>query len=363
MPGSLSEEIKRVARKFGAVKAGIAGRENLAGPPEADLAYVMPEARTAVMYYVVLDEDLIRKYLSKEDVWLYRNHFFENLQRLGEIGIGVAEALRQKGFQAAPQSPNAVYRPGSNLVSGLVPPFSLRYGCFAAGLGHIGRSGLLITREYGARVQLGGVITDAPLEPDSPLDENPCEECRICIKSCPTGFMSAKETVTFTLGGREITHAKKAMHARCAISCGGLTGLSTSGRWSTWSTGRWPIPSDDQALVRDVLQPRLQEIAASGEGHGYFRLGRVVKIEGYEQPGVLVRSREDTLVTCGNCSIICVGDADKRKELWRLLTRSGVVVEGEDGDPVAMPSADAEKLLAKREQQCGVKSAREARRV
>ena len=178
------------------------------------------------MYYVVLDEGLIRKYLSKEDVWLYRNHFFENLQRLGDIGLGVAEALRQKGFQAAPQSPNGVYRPGSNLVSGLIPPFSLRYGCFAAGLGHIGRSGLLITPEYGARVQLGGVITDAPLEPDSPLDENPCEECLICIKSCPTGFMSAKETVTFTLGGRQITHAKKAIHARCAISCGGLTGLS-----------------------------------------------------------------------------------------------------------------------------------------
>ncbi|HUS81889.1 MAG TPA: hypothetical protein VM013_01360 [Dehalococcoidia bacterium] len=353
MAGSLTDEIKRLARRFGAVKVGIAGKEGLAGPPEADMAYVMPEAQTAVVYYIVLDEGLIRQYLAKKDVWLYRNHFFENLQRLGDIGIGVAEALRREGFKAAPQSPNGVYRPGSNLVSGLMPPFSLRYGGFAAGLGHIGRSGLLITPEYGARVQLGGVITDAPLEPDSPLDENPCEECLICIKSCPTGFMSAKETVTFTLGGREITHATKAVHARCAISCGGLTGLSAGGRWSTWSTGRWPIPKDDRALLQDVVQPRLQELAASGEGQGFFRLSRLMKVEGYEQPGVLIRPREDTLTTCGNCSIICVGNSHKRKELWRILTRSGVVVEGEDGEPVAMPPAEAQKLLAEREQRPG----------
>ena len=349
MAFSLTDEIKRVARRFGAVKAGIADKENLAGPPEADMAYVMPEAKAAVMYYVVLDEGPIQKYLSKEDVWLYRNHFFENLQRLGDIGLGVAEALRRKGFQAAPQSPNAVYRPGSNLISGLIPPFSLRYGCFAAGLGHIGRSGLLITAEYGARVQLGGVITDAPLEPDRPLDENPCEECLICIKSCPMGFMSAKETVTFTLGGREITHAKKAVHARCAIGCAGLTGLSAGGRWSTWATGRWPIPKDDGVLLKDVVQPRLQEIAASGEGQGFFQFSRLMKVEGYEQPGVLLRSREDTLTTCGNCSIICVGNSDKRKELWRLLTQSGVVIEGEDGEPVVLPWREANRVLAERE--------------
>jgi epoxyqueuosine reductase len=348
MPDSLTDRIKRVARQFGAVKVGIASRENLAGPPEADISYVMPEARTAVMYYVVLDEGLIRKYLGKQDVWLYRSHFFENLQRLGDIGVGVAEALREKGFKAEPQSPNGVYRPGSNLVKGLVPPFSLRYGAVAAGLGNIGRSGVMMTAEYGARVQLGGVITEADLESDSPTEENPCDDCMICVKSCPTGFMSAKETVALTLGGREITYAKKAVHARCAISCGGLTGLSASGRWSTWSTGRWEIPKDDRELLENVVRPKLQEISASYGGRGFFGFSRLLKVEGYEQPGVLVRPREDTLVTCGNCSIICLETVEKRKQLWRLLTRSGVVVEGEDGQPVAMTPDAAQQYLAAR---------------
>jgi hypothetical protein len=75
-----------------------------------------------------------------------------------------------------------------------------------------------------------------------------------------------------------------------------------------------------------------------------------MKVEGYEQPGVLLRPREDTLTTCGNCSIVCVGTSDKRKELWRILTRSGVVVEGEDAEPVAMSPTEAQALFAEREE-------------
>lgn len=359
MADSLTDYVKRVARQFGAVKVGIASAENLAGPPEADMSYVMPEAKTAVIYYVVLDEGLIRKYLGKEDVWLYRNHFFENLQRLGDIGVAVAEALRAKGFNAEAQSPNGVYRPGSNLIKGLAPPFSLRYGAVAAGLGKMGRSSIVMTPEYGGRVQLGGVITDAELEPDSPMEEDICDDCMICVKSCPTGFMSGKETVTFTLGRREITHAKKAVHARCGISCGGFTGLSAGGRWSTWSPGRWQIPKDDGELWEGVVKPKFREISAAYGGRGFFGFSRLLKIEGYKQPGVLVRPREDTLVTCGNCSIICLETAEKRKQLWRLLTHSGVVVEGEDGQPVVMPAEKAEEYLAARERAGAIRVAAE----
>ena len=354
MTDALTDNIKRVATHLGAIGVGVASGENLAGPPEADMSYVTPDARSAVIYYVVLDEALIRKYLSKEDPWLYRNHFFENLQRLGDIGLGVAEALREKGFKAAPQSPNGVYRPGSNLIRGLLPPFSLRYGAVAAGLGNIGRSGIVLNPEYGARIQLGGVITDAPLEPDTPSDQYICDNCKICIKSCPTGFMSATDMVTFTLGGREITHAKKAMHARCAVACGGMTGLASNGRWSTWSTGRWPIPADDGELWENVVKPRLQEIAAAEAGRGFTSFSRVLKIEGYEQPGVLVRSREDTLVTCGNCSIICLETPEKRKQLWRMLSGSGVVIENDNGEPVAMTPTEAERILAARQRRLAV---------
>ena len=36
--------------------------------------------------------------------------------------------------------------------------------------------------------------------------------------------------------------------ARCQMACGGITGLHPSGKWSTWSPGRFIIPETDEEL-------------------------------------------------------------------------------------------------------------------
>lgn len=59
----------------------------------------------------------------------------------------------------------------------------------AAGLGDIGRNGLLITKEYGSMIRLGAVTTDLPLQMDSPssFDIAPfCQICKKCSKFCPS---------------------------------------------------------------------------------------------------------------------------------------------------------------------------------
>jgi epoxyqueuosine reductase QueG len=53
-----------------------------------------------------------------------------------------------------------------------------------AGLGWIGKNCLLITPEYGPRVRLATVLTDAPLKTGKPIT-NRCEECSRCIEICP----------------------------------------------------------------------------------------------------------------------------------------------------------------------------------
>jgi ferredoxin len=59
-----------------------------------------------------------------------------------------------------------------------------------AGLGEIGRMGLLMTPELGPRVRLGVVTTDLPLLPDPRYDGRPMLDfCRICLKcaeNCPS---------------------------------------------------------------------------------------------------------------------------------------------------------------------------------
>jgi len=58
-----------------------------------------------------------------------------------------------------------------------------------AGLGELGRIGILLTRKYGPRLRLSTVTTDLPLAVDSPVDIGAakfCEICGKCAKNCPS---------------------------------------------------------------------------------------------------------------------------------------------------------------------------------
>jgi reductive dehalogenase len=58
-----------------------------------------------------------------------------------------------------------------------------------AGLGEVGRLGILMTKEFGPRVRLGCVTTDLPLIPDGPVDigvEDFCKVCKKCAYCCPS---------------------------------------------------------------------------------------------------------------------------------------------------------------------------------
>lgn len=68
---------------------------------------------------------------------------------------------------------------------------SLRHAAQLAGLGHIGRNAMLVTPEYGPRVQLGAILTDAELPPSPMLVENPCTACDLCIAECPADALQA----------------------------------------------------------------------------------------------------------------------------------------------------------------------------
>ena len=65
-----------------------------------------------------------------------------------------------------------------------------------AGLGVIGRNGLLIHPQYASLVFIGDLVTDVPPE-DFPLCREPqavsyCENCGCCANACPTGILSGK---------------------------------------------------------------------------------------------------------------------------------------------------------------------------
>jgi ferredoxin len=67
-----------------------------------------------------------------------------------------------------------------------------------AGLGELGRHGMLIHEEYGARLHLAVVTTDLPLSVDEPVDigvEDFCRLCMKCARNCPSYSISFEDKV------------------------------------------------------------------------------------------------------------------------------------------------------------------------
>ena len=63
-----------------------------------------------------------------------------------------------------------------------------------AGLGELGRLGLLITPQFGARIRLAVVTTDLPLNYDKPIAfgvQDFCAFCKKCAVNCPSGAVES----------------------------------------------------------------------------------------------------------------------------------------------------------------------------
>lgn len=64
--------------------------------------------------------------------------------------------------------------------------FSHVISAYYAGIGTIGDSHNLITKEFGPGVRIVSVLTDALIEPDPKLEKNLCIHCKKCLRSCPS---------------------------------------------------------------------------------------------------------------------------------------------------------------------------------
>lgn len=100
---------------------------------------------------------------------------------LAQLSEEVARALIDAGNRAQ------VFQPTAEQIDRTTLSAKLQHRTVAtrAGLGWIGKSGLLVTKEYGSAVRLGSVLTDAELKTGVPTDTSSCGDCRWCVEHCP----------------------------------------------------------------------------------------------------------------------------------------------------------------------------------
>lgn len=76
---------------------------------------------------------------------------------------------------------------------------SHKHAAVAAGLGIIGKNSLLITPQYGNRVNLVSIITELNIEADPLLGKVLCPpSCRLCVDACPVAAINGDNTIKQT---------------------------------------------------------------------------------------------------------------------------------------------------------------------
>lgn len=110
----------------------------------------------------------------------YYDAYFDINAKLDEIIESGAEFLRNLGFHARANTTKVVKK-DENWCT----PLPHKTVATRAGLGWIGKSCLLVTKQYGSAVRISSLQTDAPLPADKPVNESLCGKCGICVQKCP----------------------------------------------------------------------------------------------------------------------------------------------------------------------------------
>lgn len=181
-PDHLLERVQEIAYQRGAFKVGFANITSLKDLPVGDATTL--EYPGAVSFAVEIPEAAVKSAMhdTSEEI---REAYKQCNRKLKQSGEGIVEVLTSAGYKARLIDPAERVNPER-----LLGPISHKAVARLAGMGWIGKSGLLVTPEHGPRVRMGTVLTDMPLEASREPLQNECGDCAACIDNCPTRSLS-----------------------------------------------------------------------------------------------------------------------------------------------------------------------------
>jgi epoxyqueuosine reductase QueG len=176
----LCTKIKDVLLAKGASLVGFA---DLSGIP----AETRDSKRYAVSIGVALDASIIAG-INDGPTPEYRADYKRANALLSNLGKIARDVIEAEGYKAIAKEPTHVgIDPETH--STILPHKTV---ATKAGLGWIGKCALLVTEKYGSALRITTVLTDAELEVGEPITGSRCNDCTICVVSCPGKAPSGK---------------------------------------------------------------------------------------------------------------------------------------------------------------------------
>lgn len=178
--------VKALASELGADMVGIASAKTLnAFPPDPQWPQTPERISPHVKSVVVIVQHIpVAAFRAKNNIAVQYIDMLV-LRRMDRIAYKLAEALEDAGH---PSFVTAAQETDWNLKRASYGRLSTRHLGIEAGMGTFGLEVNILTPEYGPRVYLTGILTEAELEPDAPITEQVCigESCSRCLYSCPS---------------------------------------------------------------------------------------------------------------------------------------------------------------------------------
>jgi epoxyqueuosine reductase QueG len=178
---NLAEEITKLFKTRGNYITGFANLKGLLENSFSEYNYAISIARK-------MDYDVINKISSgptKRYLALYRKVNLELTERINEL----SGFLDKRGIENLPIKPTLMDEElDSNYLKTLRTPFSHKMAATRAGIGWIGKTALLVTKEYGPRVRLATVLLNCEsieIGERKAKDKSRCGKCIECVEQCP----------------------------------------------------------------------------------------------------------------------------------------------------------------------------------
>jgi len=208
---TLTHEIRSLAIEQGLDLVGVASVDRFAEVPDGFKPDdYLTGARTVVSIACAIADEFCDTWGTYEDEgrsplpYMYYG-LGAAYWELARVSNRIARRIEYKGYRSLPFPPHwsvSHYRSLTTEPTGwplvrtnnaIGQDFPHLAAAVAAGLGQIGWNGLVLTKDFGARVRFSSIITDAPLAVDPIETGTLCdpERCGMaCAKACPAGALS-----------------------------------------------------------------------------------------------------------------------------------------------------------------------------